>query len=250
MEQYLDGKTIIITGGGRGIGRTFALHLARYGAAVCIADIDHGAAQATLEELQSANCVGMAVSCDVTYLKDMEKVAADVFNRFGSIDVLINNAGVFPIKMFGDISVEEWNRVIEINLTGTFLATKAVYSQMKRQGKGKIINMASVAGRVGGIGFAHYSAAKAGVIGFTKALAREAGPLGIQINAIAPGIIETETAKTIFPEFALKDFVRNVPLSRLGREEDLLGIVSFLCSKESDYITGQVLAVDGGYTMI
>lgn len=250
MEQHLDGKTIIITGGGRGIGRTFALHLARYGAAVCIADIDHRAAQATLEELQSANYVGMAVTCDVTSLKDMEKVVADVLTRFGSIDVLINNAGVFPIKMFGDISVEEWNRVIEINLTGTFLTTKAVYSQMKRQGKGKIINIASVAGRVGGIGFAHYSAAKAGVIGFSKALAREAGPLGIQINAIAPGIIETETAKTIFPEFALKDFVRNVPLSRLGREEDLLGIVSFLCSKESDYITGQVLAVDGGYTMI
>ena len=250
MEQYLDGKTIIITGGGRGIGRTFALHLAKYGAAVCIADIDHGAAQATLEELQSANYVGMAVTCDVTSLKDMEKMAADVFTKFGSIDVLINNAGVFPIKMFGDISVEEWNRVIEIDLTGTFLATKAVYNQMKRQGKGKIINMASVAGRVGGIGFAHYSAAKAGVIGFTKALAREAGPLGIQINAIAPGIIETETAKTTFPEFALKDFIKNVPLSRLGREEDLLGIVSFLCSKESDYITGQVLAVDGGYTMI
>lgn len=250
MEKFLAGKAVIITGGGRGIGCRLALHLARLGAAICIADIDPGAAQATLDLLQSDSCNGMAVACDVTSLKDTEKMAVDVLSRFGSIDVLINNAGIFPIKMFGDISGEEWNRVMEINLTGTFLATRAVYSQMKKQGRGKIINVASVAGRVGGTGFVHYSAAKAGVIGFTKALAREAGPLGIQVNAIAPGIIETDTAKTVFPGFALKEFTRNVPLGRLGREEDIPGIVSFLCSKESDYITGQVLAVDGGYTMI
>ncbi len=250
MEQFLAGQAIIITGGGQGIGRRLAQHLASLGAAVCIADIDPGAAQATLDLLQSANYAGMAVACDVTSVEDTEKMAAEVLSRFGSIDVLINNAGIFPIKMFGDISAGEWQRVIEINLTGTFLAAKAVYSQMKKQGQGKIINIASVAGRVGGAGFAHYSAAKAGVIGFTKALAREAGPLGIQVNAIAPGIIETDTAKAVFPGFALKEYTRNVPLGRLGREEDLPGIVSFLCSKESGYITGQVLAVDGGYTMV
>ena len=158
MEQFLAGQAIIITGGGQGIGRRLAQHLASLGAAVCIADIDPGAAQATLDLLQSANYTGMAVACDVTSVEDTEKMAAEVLSRFGSIDVLINNAGIFPIKMFSDISAGEWQRVIEINLTGTFLAAKAVYSQMKKQGQGKIINIASVAGRVGGAGFAHYSA--------------------------------------------------------------------------------------------
>ncbi len=250
MERFLVGQTAIITGGSRGIGRRLALHLASLGAAVCIADIDPDAGRAVLELLQSDGYKGMSLACDVTSLADTEKMAASVLDWSGSIDILINNAGVFPIKMFGEISVEEWSRVIGIDLTGTFLATKAVYGQMKKQGRGKIINMASVAGRVGGVGFVHYSAAKAGVIGFTKALAREAGPLGIQVNAIAPGIIDTDTAKAVFPGFALQEFTRNVPLGRLGQKEDLLGIVSFLCSKESDYITGQVLAVDGGYTMV
>ena len=249
MPNTLAGQVIIVTGGGQGIGRQFVQHLAKSGATICIVDIDPEAAQATLASLQP-DAPAMTIVADVTSSADMEKMAASVHARFGSIDVLINNAGIFPIKMFVDISVEEWNRVIQINLTGSFIATKAVYNLMKKQVRGKIINIASVAGRVGGVGFVHYSAAKAGVIGFTKALAREAGPLGIQVNAIAPGIIETNTAKAVFPDFALKEFTRNVPLGRLGREEDLLGIVAFLCSQESDYITGQVLAVDGGYTMV
>ena len=121
---------------------------------------------------------------------------------------------------------------------------------MRKQKSGKIVNIASISGRVGGVGFTHYSAAKAGVIGFTKALAKEAGSLNIQVNAVAPGIIDTETTQSVFPSFALKDYTNNVPLGRLGVEEDVQGVVSFLCSSNSDYMTGQVLTVDGGYTMI
>jgi 3-oxoacyl-[acyl-carrier protein] reductase len=171
-------------------------------------------------------------------------------DKFGRIDVLVNNAGFFPIKMFEEMSQEEWRRVIDINLTGTFLVTRAVYGHMADRGEGKILNVTSAAGRIGGAGLVHYSAAKAGIIGFTRALAREAAPLGIQVNAIAPGIVETNTAKSTFPDFALKEYVRNVPLGRLGKDEDLVGLVVFLCSCKSSYITGQVFSVDGGYTMI
>jgi len=250
MEGLLRGQTAIITGGAQGIGRCLAERIASLGAATCIADVDFVAARAAAGRLQASGYTAEAFCCDITSRQDTQKLAADVLGRFGSIDILINNAGLFPIRMFAEMSEEDWQKVIEVNLTGTFLVTKAVYEQMMDQGHGKIINIASVAGRVGGVGFVHYSAAKAGVIGFTRALAREAASLGIQVNAIAPGIVETNTAKAVFPEFALKEYVRNVPLGRLGREQDLLGIVTLLCSNESDYITGQVFAVDGGYTMV
>jgi len=250
VEGPLAGKSVIITGGAQGIGRCLAQRIAGLEAKVCIADIDAEAARSTANALCKAGLGALAVTCDVTSPADTEKLAGEVIAQFGAIDVLINNAGLFPIKMFEQMSAAEWQRVLDINLTGTFLATKAVYNHMADRGQGKIINLSSVAGRVGGFGLVHYSAAKAGVIGFTKALAREAAQFGIQVNAVAPGIVETNTAKSTFPEFSLKEYVRNVPLGRLGKEEDLTGLVAFLCSRESDYITGQVFAVDGGYTMI
>jgi NAD(P)-dependent dehydrogenase (short-subunit alcohol dehydrogenase family) len=251
VGKLLTGQVIVVTGGSRGIGRTICASLAKAGAKVVINYASNAAAAGeVLTAITKDGGQAIAVQADVTSSADMDKMTAAVLERFGSIDVLINNAGIFPVKLFGDMSLEDWLKVINIDLTGTFLATKAVYGQMKKQGCGKIINMASVAGRVGGVGFVHYSSAKAGVIGFTRALAREAGPLGIQVNAVAPGIIETDTAKVVFPSFALKEYVKNVPLGRLSKEEDILGVILFLCSKESAYITGQVLAVDGGYTMV
>ena len=250
MIKGIENKIIIITGAGKGIGSTVAHYLASLGSKVCISDIDLMAAQETVERIKAANGTGMAVLCDITSPEDTQKMVEEVLRVYGRIDVLINNAGYFPIKVFDAMSLEDWKKVIDINLTGTFCVTQPVYQQMKKQGNGKIINVASAAGRVGGIGFVHYSAAKSGVIGFTRALAREAASSGIQVNAIAPGLIETNTAKSVFPSYALKEFVRNVPMGRLGREEDIVGIMSFLCSDESSYITGQVFAVDGGYTMI
>lgn len=250
MIAALQDKTIIITGAGKGIGGAVAENLSALGAKVCIADIDEKAAQERTASIQENQGTAMAVFCDITCPDTIENMIEEVLQHYGKIDVLINNAGFFPIKMFGDTSLEEWKKVMDINLTGTFCVTNAVFKSMKEQGHGKIINVASAAGRVGGVGFVHYSAAKAGVIGMTRALAREAGPLGIQVNAIAPGLIETGTAKSVFPPYALKEFVRNVPMGRLGKEEDILGIMAFLCSDQSCYITGQVFAVDGGYTMI
>lgn len=248
MELIHDKQVVILTGGAQGIGFKLAHYLESLGATLIIADINFNAAKLAVENLSTKN--GLAIECDITSAADTERMAEKAIDTYGRIDVLINNAGHFPVKLFSDMTEEEWRKVIDLDLTGTFLTTKAVYKYMEKQKKGKIINMASVAGRVGGWGFTHYSAAKAGVIGFTRALAREAGPLGIQVNAIAPGIIETETAKNIFPSYSLKEYAKSVPLGRLGYEEDLQGIISFLCSSSSDYITGQVLAVDGGYTMI
>lgn len=250
MKDGISDKVIIITGAGKGIGRRAAQYLAEFGGRICIADIDYDLARETVALIKEKNGIAMAVACDITSMEDTSKMAKKVLEHYGEIDILINNAGYFPINMFSDMTIEEWKKVIEINLTGTFCAIKPIYQQLRKQGNGKIINVASAAGRVGGVGFAHYSAAKAGVIGLTKALAREGAPLGIQVNAIAPGLIETDTAKSVFPPFALKEFTRNVPMGRLGRENDIIGIIRFLCSEESNYITGQVFAIDGGYTMI
>ncbi len=248
MERIHDNQVIIVTGGARGIGLTISQYLEGLGATIVIADINVQAAQEAVELLPTKN--GMAIACDVTSEEATLKMAEAVIAKYGRIDILINNAGFFPVKLFSQMTVQEWRKVIDIDLTGTFLATKAVYSYMEKARKGKIINMASISGRVGGVGFTHYSAAKAGVIGFTKALAKEAGSLGILVNAIAPGIIDTETTKQVFPSFALKDYTKSVPLGRLGTEVDIQGVVSFLCSSNSDYMTGQVLTIDGGYTMI
>jgi 3-oxoacyl-[acyl-carrier protein] reductase len=248
LDRLHENQVIIVTGGAQGIGLKISRYLESSGATVVIADINPEAAKKAVEMLPGKN--GLSITCDVTSEVATLKMAEMVVEKCGKIDVLINNAGCFPVKLFSDMTEKEWRKVIDIDLTGTFLATKAVYKYMEKQRRGKIINMASISGRVGGWGFTHYSAAKAGVIGFTKALAREAGPLGIQVNAVAPGIIDTETTKAVFPSYSLKEYVKNVPLGRLGVEDDLIGIVSFLCSEQSNYITGQVLTVDGGYTMI
>lgn len=248
MDRLHQNQVIIVTGGAQGIGLKISQYLESLGATVVIADINIEAAKQAVEMLPTKK--GLAIACDVTSEEATLKMAQTVMETYGKIDVIVNNAGCFPVKLFSDMTEQEWRKVIDIDLTGTFLATKAVYKYMERQKRGKIINMASISGRVGGWGFTHYSAAKAGVIGFTKALAREAGPLGIQVNAIAPGIIDTETTKAVFPSYSLKEYVKNVPLGRLGQDEDIKGVVSFLCSDNSNYMTGQVLTVDGGYTMI
>ncbi|MDO9592034.1 MAG: SDR family NAD(P)-dependent oxidoreductase [Erysipelotrichaceae bacterium] len=248
MEQIHDNQVIVITGAAQGIGLTIARYLNQLGAILAIADINEEAAIKAVNDLPNKN--SLAIHCDVTSQESTLNMAKVVLEKFGRIDVLINNAGYFPVKLFSDMNYAEWNKVIDINLNGTFLVTKAVYPIMVKQRRGKIINMASVSGRVGGVGFTHYSASKAAVIGLTKALAKESGSIGITVNAIAPGVIETETTKNVFPGFALKEYTKSVPLGRLGTEADLQGIVSFMCSSGSDYMTGQVLTVDGGYTMI
>jgi 3-oxoacyl-[acyl-carrier protein] reductase len=250
MDMGLKGKVVIITGASQGIGKTCAEALAKEGCSVVICARRKEALEKAVEEIKAEGTEVLGVQADVAKAEDIANLVAKTIEKFGCIDILVNNAGFFPIKMFEEMSQEDWQRVIDINLTGTFLVTKAVYGHMADEGHGKIINITSAAGRLGGAGLVHYSAAKAGVIGFTRALAREAAQAGIQVNAMAPGIIETDTAKSTFPGFALKEYIKSVPLGRLGKDEDLVGMLVFLCSDHSSYITGQTFAVDGGYTMV
>jgi NAD(P)-dependent dehydrogenase (short-subunit alcohol dehydrogenase family) len=249
MAGIHDGKVIVITGSSRGIGLSVAQKLSEQGASIVIMGRNPDTAQAAIPTLATKD-TSMAVRCDVSVEADTLAMADAVFKKYGRVDALINNAGIFPVKLFADMTLEDWNEVMRIDLTGTFLATKAIYPIMAKQKRGKIINVASVAGRLGGFGFTHYSAAKGGVIAFTKALARECARLNIQVNAVAPGIVETEMAKTNFPDFSLKEQTRLTPAGRLGQVEDLAGILSFLCSSGSDFIVGQTISVDGGYCMI
>ncbi len=249
MAGIHDGKVIVITGSSRGIGLSVAQKLSEQGASIVIMGRNLDTAQAAIPTLATKD-TSMAVRCDVSVEADTLAMADAVFKKYGRVDALINNAGIFPVKLFADMTLEDWNEVMRIDLTGTFLATKAIYPIMAKQKRGKIINVASVAGRLGGFGFTHYSAAKGGVIAFTKALARECARLNIQVNAVAPGIVETEMAKANFPVFSLKEQTRLTPAGRLGQVEDLAGILSFLCSSDSDFIVGQTVSVDGGYCMI
>jgi 3-oxoacyl-[acyl-carrier protein] reductase len=247
--MILADKIALVTGGGRGIGRSLALALAEAGAAVAVADIDLDSAESVAAEIGAAGWRGMAVHVDVTNKPSVLEMIQAVVDRLGGLDILVNNAGIFPIAALPNLAEEEWERVLAVNLKGVFLCSQAALAPMRAGGGGRIINMASVSGLVGAVGFAHYAASKAGVIGFTKSLAREAAPMGITANAVAPGIVATEIASQTFPPSALELYKSQVPLRRLGTPDDLTAIVVFLASPGAAYITGQVYTVDGGYTM-
>lgn len=249
MSVELTGRMALVTGGGRGIGRALALALVEAGADVAVADVDLPAAEAVVAEIAASGHRGLAVETDVTSMPAVEAMVQTIVETLGGLHILVNNAGIFPITPVARITEEEWDRVMAINLKGVFLCSQAALGPMRQAGGGRIINVASVSGLVGAVGLAHYAASKAGVIGFTKSLAREVAPMGITVNAIAPGIIETETASHTFPEGALQAYQAQVPLRRLGRPEDLTALVVFLASSAASYVTGQVYAVDGGYTM-
>jgi NAD(P)-dependent dehydrogenase (short-subunit alcohol dehydrogenase family) len=249
MSGVLTDRVALVTGGGRGIGRALALALAEAGADVAVADVDLPAADAVTAEVIARGRRGLAVEADVASKPAVEAMVQTTVETLGGLDMLINNAGVFPIAPVAHITEEAWDQVMAINLKGVFLCSQAALAPMRRAGGGRIVNVASVSGLVGAVGLAHYAASKAGVIGFTKSLAREVAPMGITVNAIAPGIIDTERSRQTFPEGALRTYQAQVPLRRLGRPEDLTALVVFLASPAAAYITGQVYAIDGGYTM-
>lgn len=243
-----DGKVVVITGSSLGIGLKLAQHLSLEGATIVIMGRRINLAEEAVQTLATKDSI--AIRCDVSSKEDTLQMAKIVRDTFGKVDALVNNAGIFPVKTFADMELEDWNQVLNIDLTGTFLATKALYPLMAEQKRGKIVNIGSVAGRIGAEGLSHYSAAKGGVIAFTKAIAREMARLNIQVNCVAPGIIETDTALENFPAFSLKDQRRATPAGRLGGVDDLAGVISFLISDASNFLVGQTLSVDGGYTMI
>ena len=247
----LKGRVAIVTGGGRGIGKAISSTLVFAGAKVVVADVDEESALQTAKELTgpSGDVIGSFV--DVSLEKSVSSLIQMALETFGQIDILVNNAGIMYRTRLMDISLDEWERTLQINLTGAFLCTKAVLPTMRESGFGRIVNISSSAGRsVSTLGGAHYTASKAGLLGLTRAAAKEVAPLGITVNAICPGLIETKMAvETTTPE-ELQKFLDSFPLQRMGSPEEIGHLVVFLCSDEAAYITGASLDINGGDLMI
>ena len=244
----LKDKVAVITGAGQGIGKEIALAFAREGAKVVVTDIT-GKEKEVAEEIKKMGREAIALRVDVSKMEDTNKMAEEALKAFGRIDILVNNAGIYPFKPFVEMTESDWDKVINVNLKGTFNCTKAVVETMIKQKYGKIINITSIAGTV--VGFpqlTHYCASKAGITGFTRALALELAPYGINVNAIAPGPIETPGTMTLGKE-AYENFKKVIPIGRWGKPEDIANLAVFLASDESSNITGQVIVSDGGYTV-
>ena len=242
----LENKTAIVTGGSRGIGRAICIALAEAGANVvtCYA---HGAAGAeeTVKLCETYGVKASAIQADVAKNEDVQALVAKVKEEYGSIDILVNNAGITKDNLMLKMTEEDFEQVIDTNLKGAFLCIKHVSKIMLKQKRGHIINISSVAGVMGNAGQVNYSASKAGVIGMTKALARELASRKITVNAVAPGMIETDMTAAM-PEKAREELTAGIPFKEMGKPEDIAGAVAFLAGEESSYITGQVLLVDGG----
>ena len=247
----LEGKVAIVTGAGRdgkGIGRSIALALAGQGADIVIADFVPEAAEAVADEVKSIGRRAVSVKANVAVPADAEAIVQRALDEFGKVDILVNNAGITRDALIPRMSEEDWDLVINTNLKGTFNCTKAVTRPMLKQRSGKIVNIASVMGIIGNAGQANYSASKAGIIGLTKTTARELGSRGINVNAVAPGFIQTAMTDEL-SESIRENIASRIPLNRLGTPEDVAKLVLFLCADDSDYITGQVVNVDGGMVM-
>jgi 3-oxoacyl-[acyl-carrier protein] reductase len=244
----LAGKVALVTGAAQGIGKAVALLLAQNGADISVSDVNLEKAEETAKEIQALGRRAIAIKVDVAKLDDVEKMVAATLSQFGQIDILINNAGIARDKLILRMTEEDWDAVLNINLKGTFNCTKSVVRHMSKQKSGKIVNIASVVGEMGNPGQGNYAASKAGVIGFTKTIAREFAQRGINVNAIAPGYIETPMTDAL-PEKAKEELKRLIPMDRLGKPEDVAEAVLFLVSDGSSYITGQVLNVNGGIYM-
>jgi len=245
MSHHLTGKTAIITGGGRGIGREIALKLAENGANIVIFDLDEDGLNQTRSILEKSNRKLLTIKGDVSKLEDAEKTVKETIKEFGKIDILINNAGITRDNLLMRMPEKDWDTVINVNLKGVFNFSKSVIRYMLKQKSGKIVNISSIAGIMGNAGQANYSASKAGIIGFTKSMAKEVASRGICVNAIAPGYIETEMTASL-PDEVKKAFLEVIPFKRFGKPSDVAKLVNFLVSEDSDYITGQVIKVDGG----
>jgi 3-oxoacyl-[acyl-carrier protein] reductase len=247
-SQRLAGKVSIITGGAQGIGLATALKFSREGATVVVCDIRQAAVDAAVAQCQEAGAKALGWVVDVTQREMVDAMVQQVLNQFGRIDVLVNNAGITQDARLQKMTIEQFDRVIDVNLRGVFHCSQAVADAMVKQGSGVILNASSVVGIYGNFGQTNYAATKFGVIGFTKTWSRELGPKGVRVNAVAPGFVATPILSTI-PDKVLQEMIDRVPLKRLGQPEDIANVYAFLASDDAAYINGAVLEVSGGMTV-
>jgi NAD(P)-dependent dehydrogenase (short-subunit alcohol dehydrogenase family) len=244
---HLTDKIAIVTGGGSGIGRRVAMAFSEFGAKLLIADIDQKAADLVVSEIKSKGGEAIAIRMDVTHPEEVHEMVHTAANTFGRIDILFNNAGISIRGPAESFSLEDWNKVIAVDLTGMFICAQAVGKVMIKQGRGKIINTASVSAKLGHPGNLAYAAAKHGVVGMSKVMAVEWGKYGVSVNCIGPGVINTPmTMKAFSDTEKYQELVRKVPLGRLGEPGDLIGAAVFLASEASNYVTGQTIYIEGG----
>lgn len=247
--MQFEGKVALITGASSGIGKAIALRLASQGATVIVNySGNQEGAQTVVDSILAAGGQGEAFRCNVSQAAEVEEMMKSVIERYGRIDILVNNAGITKDTLILRMDVEDFDKVIEINLKGTFNTIKAASRYMMKQRSGKIINMASVIGITGNAGQANYAASKAGVIALTKSAAKEFAGRNIHVNAVAPGYIETKMTE-VLNDKVKENILSVIPLKRTGKPEDVAKAVVFLASEESNYITGQVINVDGGMVM-
>jgi 3-oxoacyl-[acyl-carrier protein] reductase len=244
----LTSKTALVTGGGRGIGREIALRLAQAGCSVAVSDIDVTTAQSTAQDIEKLGVKALAVKANVADAPDVAGMFKQVVGAFGNLDILVNNAGITRDGVLVRMKEEDWDLVLQVNLKSAFLCCKEVARIMMKARTGKIVNIASVVGLMGNFGQANYSASKAGLIGLTKTVARELAGRSICVNAVAPGFIKTAMTDKL-SDVDKEKMSSNIPMQKLGNAEDVANAVLFLASPLADYITGQVLTVDGGLVM-
>lgn len=249
--QNLKNKVVLITGARRGMGKSHAIALAKQGAKVVVTDINQDDCQKVVDEIKNFNGEAIAFKLDVSNKSEVDSVVAEIVKKFGQLDILINNAGIVQFKPFLELSEEDWDKTIDINLKGEFLCAQAAARVMKEKGGGVIVNIASVAMGQQGIGMpniAHYCASKGGIAAMTEALATELAPFNIRVNAIAPGMIETPMIDVVKSDpKMLEAMLQRVPLKRVGRPEEVSELVVFLASDSSSYMTGAVVVIDGGW---
>jgi 3-oxoacyl-[acyl-carrier protein] reductase len=245
-------KVVLVTGAGRGIGKAIAIAFAQAGARVAVNDVNPDSCVKTADEITASGGQALACQADVANKLAVQSMLIDIEDRWGRVDILINNAGVEPHQPIVQLDEWDWNRTIDVNLKGAFLCSQSAGRMMQQQGSGVIVNIASIAGRAAGLrDRSAYVASKTGLIGFTKECAREFAAYNIRVNAVCPGVIITEmTAHLRENDAQMKKWLEDIPLGRLGDPEDVTGLVLFLCSDAARYITGQAINVDGGKVMI
>jgi len=245
----LKGMVALVTGAGRGIGKATAILLAKEGADVVVNDVDLQSAKETADDIRAMGCEALPIKAHVSDKAQVCKMVDSIINAFEKIDILVNNAGIFSSVPLIDMTEDEWDKIMDVNLKGVFVCSQAVMKFMIRQRSGKIVNIASLAGKVGGLyAGAHYAASKAGVICLTKSLAKQLAQYNINVNAVAPALIETDMMKD-WPKQVKETLLRQVPLGRFGTADEVAETVLFLVSDGANYITGATIDVNGGLLM-